>query len=191
MRRLFDRALVIQAVLAVILAVGACKKSKEDTSSTNAGPPGGGRMVGPNREGGPGASTPIREIMVKLTKGPQSLTSLIGDELKAEPPPWDTIQAQTKEYVQLAGSMAKHDPPKGSKESWAKQTSLYTESATALEKAAQSKNKEKALEVHQTITDSCMACHREHRGGPGGPGGGRPGGFGPPGGGRPGGGPPG
>jgi hypothetical protein len=124
--------------------------------------------------------------MVKLAKGPQSLNSLIGAELKTEPPPWDTIQKQTKEFLQLASTMGQFDPPKGSKESWTKHTSSLVASADALEKAGQSKNKDKAIAAHASIGESCMSCHREHRGGPGGPGGGRPGGFGPPGGGRPG-----
>ena len=79
--------------------------------------------------------------MVKLNKGPSSLNSLIGQALKAEKPDWDTIQPQTKEYAQLASDMAKHDPAKGSKESWTKLTGEYTDLANALDKAAQAKDK--------------------------------------------------
>src|SRR5262249_31513592 len=120
-------------------------------------------------------------IMRKLTREPQSLTSVIGQELKSDPPPWDQLQSQTKEYVDLAGSMAKLDPPKGSKESWAKLAGEFADFAAALDKAAQAKDKDAALAAHQSLTSSCMTCHHQHRAGPGGCG--PPGGmgFGPPG----------
>ena len=123
--------------------------------------------------------------MVKLTKGPNSLTPVIGKGLNEAQPPWETLQPQTKEYAQLASEMGKYDPPRGSKESWAKQTSAYAEMATEMDRATQAKDKDAALAAHTQITNSCMACHREHRvmgPGRGGPPGGPPG-FGPSGGG--------
>jgi hypothetical protein len=116
--------------------------------------------------------------MAKLTKGPSSLTPVIGEELEAENPPWETLQTQTKEFAQLASSMSKNTPPRGHKESWDKLTSAYAEWASDLDEAVQTKNKAAALETHGKLAGSCMACHREHRvmrkgmGGP--PGGGRP-----------------
>jgi hypothetical protein len=99
--------------------------------------------------------------------------------LNDTPTPWDTIQPQTKEYVELATSMSKYDPPKGEKDSWLKHTESFTKSATDLEQAAQAKNADSAKAAHQVLTNSCKACHQGHRGGPGGmmgmPGGGFPG----------------
>jgi hypothetical protein len=122
--------------------------------------------------------------MAKLTKGPQSLTTTIGSELKQDPPPWNTIQPQAKEFVELAKSMSQHKPPRGSDESWQKLTADYANSAVELERAVTAKDKEAATKAHAALSGSCMACHREHRGmAPGGPGGfGSPGGFGPKGG---------
>jgi hypothetical protein len=132
------------------------------------GPPGGSRKASPE----------IKELMGKLTKGPTSLTSMIGKELETDPPAWETIQPQTKDYAKLAADLGKYDPAKGSKESWAKLTTAYADSATVLDMAAQAKDTNAARAAHKLILNSCMECHREHRGGPGGgPGG--PGGFGP------------
>src|SRR5262249_880470 len=111
------RILTLQCLLIVLLASSACNKSN-DSGPVNPRPPSGpgfGKGTG-------GPSSPIRDIMAKLTKGPQSLTPLVGQELKRDPPPWDEIQPQTKEFVVLAKSMGKYDPPKGSKESWTKLT---------------------------------------------------------------------
>jgi len=124
--------------------------------------------------------------MVKLNKGPTSLGTLLDAELKAENPAWETIQPQTKEYATLAGDLVKHEPARGSKESWAKFAAAYAESAVELDKAAQAKDKAAAREAHAELGNSCNSCHRQHRGGPGMGGMGGPGG-GPPGGGRPGG----
>ncbi len=84
--------------------------------------------------------------------------------------------------------MATYDPPRGGKDSWAKLTAAYAESATDMDKAAQAKDAATALDAHGKIEGSCMACHRVHRG-MGGPGGGMGGPPGGPGRGRPPGGP--
>jgi hypothetical protein len=125
--------------------------------------------------------------MGKLTKGPNSLTPVIGKELEADPPAWDTIQPQTKEYARLAAAMGKNDPPKGTKESWTKLSAVFADSAAALDKAAQARNRDAAVEAHGQIAGSCMECHRAHRqmgpgmgGGGGGPRGGFPKGGPPP-----------
>jgi hypothetical protein len=135
------------------------------------GPPGDARKASPE----------IKDLMGKLTKGPTSLTSMIGKELETDPPAWETIQLQAADYAKLAADLGKYDPPRGSKESWAKLTTAYADSATVLDKAAQAKDATAAKAAHKLILNSCMECHREHRGGPGGPGGaggpGGPGGF--------------
>jgi hypothetical protein len=166
MTRGLRRRVVLASSLAVLFLCGACNKAKDQAESGPAGV-------------GPGPSTPIKEIMTKLTKGPGSLTPVISQELNTDPPPWDTIQTQTKEFAQLAASMGKYDPPKGSKDSWATLTSAYSEAAASLDKAAQAKDKNAALEAHKTLANSCMSCHQAHRGM--GPGMGMPG-KGPPGG---------
>src|SRR5205823_3288273 len=105
------------------------------------GPPPGVAGGTPGAPGGGGAPSKIKEVMGKLTKGPNSLTPLIGNELNEAQPPWETIQSQTREYAQLAATLGQYDPPKGHKESWAKLASAYAESAADLDKAAQAKDK--------------------------------------------------
>jgi len=168
MTRWVGRMIVLQALLVALLSTGACKKAAETSNPAPRGmPPGGDGDRGQ-------ASAGIKVIMAKLTKGPQSLTSVIGKELEADPPPWDKIQEQTREYVQLASSMKQYESPTGKNESWPKFTTSYAETAAALDKAAQAKDRDAALTAHKTIVGSCMACHSEHK--PKGGGRGRPGG---------------
>ncbi len=94
MTRWLRRLAALSAVPAMLLACAACGKSKDKPGPAGMGPP-----------GGPGESRPIGEIMAKLTKGPQSLTSVIGAELNQDPPPWDTLGPQAKEFAQLASTM--------------------------------------------------------------------------------------
>ncbi len=178
--------------VAAFPVVSGCDGSGSDDVNAPKVPGGAGAAQGSGgpgpRGGGPGggpSSPEIKAIMVKLNKGPNSLGTLLDTELKAEKPAWETIQPQAKEYAQLAGDLVKHDPARGSKESWAKLAAEYAESAVELDKAAQAKDKDAAREAHTELGNSCNSCHRQHRGGPG------MGGMGPPGGGRRGGGPPG
>ena len=170
---------VLPLPLMGLMVLGGCGDSADQGQSAPSGGPPAAK-----------SSPEVKAIMVKLTKGPNSLTPVIGKGLNEAQPPWETLQPQTKEYAQLASEMGQYDPPKGSKESWAKQTSTYAEMATEMDRATQARDKDAALAAHAQITNSCMSCHREHRmmgPGRGGPPGGRPG-FGPPGG-PPGGGP--
>src|SRR5436190_14525822 len=111
MTRLRCRLVLMPVLLAVLLLGGACSKDK-----------------------GGDASRPIKEIMNKLTKGPQSPNTLLGPELQEEAPDWGTIQSQTKEFAELSASLGQYTPPKGSKESWASLTQTYAETAAALDK---------------------------------------------------------
>jgi hypothetical protein len=171
------RFLVFQALLAVLVSVGACNKSKKNANNAvSQGPnnfggapegmPGGQWPGGPGGPGGPRG--PIGEIMAKLTNGPQSLTNIIGAELNEPTPPWDKIQPQTKEYAQLASSMSKYDPPKGEKDTWLKLTGAFTQSANDLEHAAEAKDTDAARAAHRSLRNSCQTCHDAHRRGRGG-----------------------
>jgi cytochrome c556 len=138
----------------------------------------------------------IKAVMARIGgRDPGALTPAIGQALKAPSPDWATIQTQAKEYAELATALGKNSPRMGPKESWDQLTADFSEAANDLAKAANDKDLAAAKTAHDQLANSCMACHRVHRG-RGGPGmGGPPGGFafgGPPGGpGRPGlGGPP-
>ena len=118
MTRLWRSWTVLPVGLIVLLAAGGCSESDNEIQA-NQPPPGAGG-------GGPPG---IRQIMNKLGRGPNALTPVIGNELQQEPPPWDTIQGQAKEYAQSAAELGKFDPPKGAKESWVKLTAAFADSA--------------------------------------------------------------
>lgn len=161
------RALGFAVLLAIVAAGSACNKNNNADAVSQAngegGPPQGMGFGGPG-----GRRGPVGQAMIKLFKGPQSLKESIKGEVKSDSPPWDAIQPQTKEFAELAASLSKYDPPKGSKESWTKLTTDFSEQATAMDRAATAKNKKDALTALSTIEESCKACHDAHRGGPGG-----------------------
>jgi hypothetical protein len=132
--------------------------------------------------------------MFKLDRGPTALNKAVARGLEADPPDWGTIQKQTSEYAQLTAGLGKLDPPMGTKDSWSQVTAAFAETAAALDKAAQAKDRPAARQASDELSNSCMGCHRAHRrmmGGGGFPGrGGPPGGPGRPGGPRGPGGPP-
>jgi hypothetical protein len=205
------RVALTPTLLASLFALGGCvegtggeQAGQEPTNASVVPAPPAEGVEGAKPEGG-GASPSIREIMIKLAKGPNSLAPVLGKELKDNPPPWETIQGQTKDFALLAAALGKNEPPKGSKESWEKLTAAYAGMAAELDRAAQARDSAAALTAHGQLAESCRSCHQEHRkmdrgrGGPpgfgpppGGPGFGPPPGgpgFGPPPGGPPPGGP--
>lgn len=170
MRKRFGHLLVLAAVFFIVVAGSACNKSKKDDAVGQGMENGGGPP--PGMFGGPGGRQrgPIHQAMMKLFKGQPSLKDSIGQELQSDSPAWETIQPQAKEFAELAASLKDYDPPRGSKESWTKQATSFSESASALERAVKAKKKEDAKSAYQTLTDkqTCNACHQEHKGGPGG-----------------------
>jgi hypothetical protein len=172
MTKFVRRTLLSLALLAVVLAALGCHHA---TEPGGAGRPPQPANLAPTADPGAdvGTSPNIKQIMTKLTKGRASLTPVLGNELKQEPPPWETIQSQTREFDRLAAALGQNPPPKGSKESWAELTAAYAASAKDLDRAAQAKDRDAALAAHGKLATSCQACHREHRGG-------RPGMGGPP-----------
>ena len=193
MLRSLRGAVLLAVTLAVPPLLGGCDVGEGGGPGARPGPGGPGQGAVEESAPAPG----IKRIMVRLTKGPGSLTDKLGKELAEENPPWETIQIQSSEYAREAADLAKFDPPKGTKESWAKLSAAWSESAADLNKAAQAKDKNAAKAAHDQIKSSCMSCHREHRkmgpgmGGPPGLGPGPGGRGGPPGGPAPGGSPPG
>jgi hypothetical protein len=111
------------------------------------------------------AKTPtIKEVMGKLTKGPNSLTTTIGKELGADEPTWDDIKKQSQEFCTFANALGKNKPPKGDVNSWSKLTEAYAENAKALSEAADKMDKKAAVAAHKKLQASCMNCHKAHRG---------------------------
>jgi hypothetical protein len=144
-------------LLAGLLVLGGCNQTPDKPAQ------GAGLAVPGGPTGPAGGPRPLKDIMVKLNKPPQSLLPQLGQELKADSPVWETIQPQTQEVVRLVTAMSQADPPRGNKDSWKTQTAAYLDSATALEKAAQAKDRDAAVAAQDKMAKSCMGCHREHR----------------------------
>ncbi len=140
---------------------------------------------------GAGSNPVIKEAMVKIGKGPNSLAPTIGNDLKKTPIPWDAIGPQAHEVATLAASIVKEEPMRGEKESWSRLAGAFAATADELDKAAQANDQAAATKAHAKLSNGCMECHRAHRSmGPGGPGRGGPPAGGPPRFGPPPGGPP-
>src|SRR5262245_8724315 len=105
----------------------------------------------------------IKEIMTKAHKGGNSLIQVVGKELKANDVDWDHVTDHVKDLVKLGKGLAKNEPPRGDKASWEKLTKQYEDNATALQKAAEKKDKKAAVEAHKKLTGMCMTCHKVHK----------------------------
>jgi cytochrome c556 len=105
----------------------------------------------------------IEDIMQKVNKKKGGLHTDVDAALKASSVDWDAVAKKTKQYATLAEFLGKNDPPKGSKQSWAKLTKTYADDAKALNAAAEKKDKAAAAAAHRKLSGECMGCHRQHR----------------------------
>ena len=176
MRKSLRGASSLPTLLVVFLAAAGCSPGGNqgpDANNERGGPPAPAATTGPAPGGdASGANPSIRDVMHKVAQGPTALTPMIGRELEANPPDWDAIQGQTKDFSRLAAALGKNDPPRGSRESWEKLTLAYADSAAALDRAAEAKDRDAASAAQKDLAGSCRACHQEHRPmrpGPGGP----------------------
>ncbi|HEV3122820.1 MAG TPA: hypothetical protein VGY53_12990 [Isosphaeraceae bacterium] len=122
-----------------------------------------GAQAASGAQGGVGLPRSIKGIMAKISRGPAALTPLIGKELQANPPDWETIVPQSQKYHQLAKALETYEPPKGTKESWVALTADFTASSAELERAALAKDQKAASAAQGELANSCLPCHREHR----------------------------
>jgi cytochrome c556 len=105
----------------------------------------------------------IKEIMVKLNKGPKSLCPVIGKELKDETINWDEIAKQSAEFSSLADALNKNKPRRGDAEKWTKVADSYAANVKELADAVEKKDKNAAVEAHKKLAGSCMNCHKDFR----------------------------
>jgi hypothetical protein len=157
-------AWVLSAVLTLVVASGGCGNDTKVAATEGAREaPDGPGAAATGDEGAGNATTPnIRYIMNRVArKG--ALTDKIAAGLEAEPISWEKLQERSKECARLASALGQNEPPRGSKESWAKLALAYANSATSLDRAAQGKDREAALASLDQLANSCTECHREHR----------------------------
>jgi len=114
--------------------------------------------------GAQGEKTPsIKEIMTKANK-PNGLYFNLSKDLKDDELMWDEIQKEAKDLARLAAALAKNEPVKGPKDSWAKLTKDYSDNARALDEAAQKKDLRAVQTAHGKLGGmTCMNCHKAHR----------------------------
>ena len=108
-----------------------------------------------------------QEEKIKDVKGCMAFQNAVrkdlGKQLKAKDVKWDVIQKETEEWVGVAESLGKQTPPKGSPESWKKQTAKYLQNVKAVDEAADKKDAAAATKAMATIGASCGGCHGQHK----------------------------
>jgi cytochrome c556 len=87
----------------------------------------------------------------------------VPDLLKAKDPNWEEVQKQTKDWVAMAETLGKQKPPRGSDESWKKQSEKYLTTVKDVDSAAQKKDLDGMKKGLGMVGGSCMGCHSQHR----------------------------
>jgi cytochrome c556 len=105
----------------------------------------------------------IDEIMEKAHASKTGLRAKIDTEAKKPSPDWVGVQKNAKEFVSLAEALAKHDAPKGDKNSWKKLSKEYSDQVKELQKSADKKDGKAVVAANQKLGANCMGCHDAHR----------------------------
>jgi len=83
--------------------------------------------------------------------------------LEAPETKWAEVQKDTKDWVAMAETLGKQKPPRGSDESWKKQTDKYLGLVKDVDAAAQKKDLDAVKKSMGAIGMSCNGCHSQHR----------------------------
>ncbi len=106
------------------------------------------------------AKIEIHEIMEKVP-GKKGLCVTCATAAKAGK--WEDAQKASAEMKKYGEALGKNDPPKGSKDSWAKHTKVFGETMTAIDDAAQKKDSAGVEKAAAAFGKSCKACHDAHQ----------------------------
>jgi len=108
-----------------------------------------------------------QEEKIKDVKGCMAFQNKVrgdlGKQVKSKSPDWEAIQKQTKEWVGVAETLGKHSPPKGSAESWKKQTETYMKNVKAVDDAAGTKDSAAATKALATVGGWCGGWYAQRR----------------------------
>jgi cytochrome c556 len=108
-----------------------------------------------------------QEEKIKDVKGCMAFQNKVrgdlGKQVKSKSPDWEAIQKETKEWVGVAETLGKQSPPKGTAESWKKQTETYMKNVKAVDEAAEKKDSAAATKALATVGASCGGCHAQHK----------------------------
>lgn len=102
----------------------------------------------------------IHEIMEKVP-GKKGLCATCAAAAKAGK--WEDAQKASAEMKKYGEALGQNDPPKGSKDSWAKHAKSFSETMSAIDAAAQKKDAAGVEKAAGAFGKSCMGCHNAHK----------------------------
>jgi cytochrome c556 len=105
--------------------------------------------------------TPTIEEIMEDAHGKDGLRAKVAAAAKGKK--WDDAKKPVEQWVKLAGSLGKNDPPKGEKDSWKKLTGNYEKTVKELAAAVKGEKEDGVKSALASITKSCGACHKAHK----------------------------
>jgi cytochrome c556 len=105
----------------------------------------------------------IRAVMHKQYTVSNSPFVRIKKELNSDATDWEKVRDATKRFVNLATALEKNEPRWGEKESWKRLTGLHFGDAKAMAEAAEARDRDAVMVIHQRLATACKGCHNAHR----------------------------
>jgi cytochrome c556 len=112
-----------------------------------------------------GSATAADEVKPENIKGCMAFQNKVRKNIgaQAKKGDWESVQKQTKDWLEVAKVLPTQKPPKGDEKSWKDQTAKYLTNVEAVETAAEKKDADGVTKALATIQNSCMGCHSKHR----------------------------
>lgn len=104
----------------------------------------------------------VSDIMSKLHNKKKGIHPALGKSLKGDID-WATVEKPAAEYLKLAQKLETTTAEKGTKESWAKLTKMYTADAKILADGVAKKDAAMATAGFAGLSKSCQECHDVHK----------------------------
>jgi cytochrome c556 len=112
-----------------------------------------------------GSATAADEVKPENIKGCMAFQNKVRKNIgaQAKKGDWDSVQKQTKDWLEVAKVLGTQKPPKGDEKSWKEQTDKYLTNVQSIETAAEKKDADGVAKGLATVGSMCGGCHGKHK----------------------------
>lgn len=112
-----------------------------------------------------GSATAADDVKPENIKGCMAFQNKVRKDIGAQAKKgnWESVQKQTKDWLEVAKVLGSQKPPKGDEKSWKEITDKYAATVKSIEDAAEKKDADAVGKGLATIGSMCQGCHSKHR----------------------------
>jgi cytochrome c556 len=112
-----------------------------------------------------GSAAAADEVKPENIKGCMAFQNKVRKNIgaQAKKGDWESVQKQTKDWLEVAKVLGSQKPPKGDEKSWKELTDKYAATVKSIDEAAEKKDADGVSKGLATVGNMCGACHGKHK----------------------------